>query len=456
MITNWLSNHKPTIGYGVLALGTIIPNNVISIGAWILLIIIALRRPDCVSFLIGFTIPFEITGAYQTFFHIKHFHISCTLGAVVIGLAAVRTKTGLAQWLPDMKKVKWLLVYFIWAGITIGFSSEKVMSARMFLNLIWLLAASFIIYYCLRNHDEQARKGMILSFIASLMITVVNVIAFNINRKGWTVTTFDGGWSSGLYAALIPFLMISMEPRLLDRRRAYLAGLLISGSVTYLLISNNRTAYFCFIVGLITFGYLNRSRFSMAQASTVLWAIIVIQLAGYYFLPGYQEVSGKLVNRMLDIFGPSFSHRIAMYKRCLYDTSMYQVLTGSGIGSLRWPVTEPMHSDYLQIARETGIIGVLMISWFIGTLSSGIRKHWQTAVLEERTRLSALISIMVMILTFMLAQNILTRFVVWFSLGIALSFADSSRIARQNDPSCTGHRNAEVSPDDRRAMPRGH
>lgn len=328
-----------------------------------------------------------------------------------------------------------LIAFFLWSGLGVMMSSEVDLLWAEWFRLLTLVAYFFLVVHLLDTPDKVHRYmiillgcGVVMSAVAVAQYLTANVsldlesaladMGLRAERAYADPEALASGPAvrvSGLtghsnWLAMVILVLLPLNAYFYRINKSiYVRGLILGALVLELMaliLTFTRTGFLVGAVVLILLFFRNLVRFTPGRMAGVLLALF---FAWFLLPPQYKErvlsvpqytQSESVQNRMqlqeaaADIFkdNPVFGVGIGGFGPELLKRD-YQVATTMQwfVDRYDWPVTAiGTHNMWLQIAAETGFVGLILFIAFIGLLIRELRMAQRQFTAVGDTRMAAL------------------------------------------------------------------
>ncbi len=312
------------------------------------------------------------------------------------GMPVAATLSGgalIAAWWPKMDRGKpqwWsaaIVALVFWASLSIVRSNELSTSINTLAILVSAVALGFAV--ARSGRIPGAIWGIALAAVAgAAIVSAMGLSEYVVNaRKGdtsWRVfSTFTmPNFLAGYLVMSIPLgLGVFLAAR--ERLFAGFAGLALLLDGACLLLTGSRFALVALVCAMATFGVLGW-RAGALRGSSRKRAMILAVLALLAIVIGARPLLTRLKSGSAEAYSGQF--RTLTWRGTLHMAAAHPIL-GAGIGSFPTAYapfaeagfTEHAHNSYLQLAAETGFVGLVFFAGgIIGVVLTGIRSVWRT------------------------------------------------------------------------------
>lgn len=326
-----------------------------------------------------FIIPFSKAG-------IEIFGITAIVGWVILKGLRIKNK-GLSlnkknYFLWIRNSVFLALAVFLTANllscitsIAMGHSLSAFFTKTLEYALFFIVIASVF-------SDAKGIKRLLLVVLVSTALCYINGLAqyfmgFDLVRRdalaGYRISgSLINPNDFGNYVIMfIPLSVSLLCLKKLILRCRILVGILLLISLCCLILSNSRASFIGFAAGISFFGYMKGKKFFIG--SLILLLLSLLALAGAIKEKTYY--AGKVKGVTIDI-------RFSLWEEALNIIRDYPI-TGAGLNvytkiAPKYKVHKLggmyAHNSYLQMAAETGIVGLTAFLWFVWAIfSRGVR-----------------------------------------------------------------------------------
>jgi putative inorganic carbon (hco3(-)) transporter len=230
--------------------------------------------------------------------------------------------------------------------------------------------------------DAKGIKRLLLVVLVSTALCYINGLAqyfmgFDLVRRdalaGYRISgSLINPNDFGSYVIMfIPVLLsLVIWKKLILRYRVIIISVFLM-SLFCLVLSYSRGAWLGFLAGILFFGFLKSKKFFLC--------FVVILIAGLFFMPQRAKDRMKQIDSMEKV---TINYRTIVWKEALSVIEDWPILgTGLNTYTLVGPhyKIHPKggiypHNCYLQMAAETGIVGLTAFLWFLWAIfSRGVR-----------------------------------------------------------------------------------
>lgn len=262
--------------------------------------------------------------------------------------------------------------------ILVAFASVLTSSTKLAGVADWLrVASTFVIYLVVIQVFRSKRSinrlvnAILVSSIIPLAVGAYQVM----NNAGSLAVTASGEFerifgtfghpnSFGFYLVLVLAIAIPLFIENTEPAKKILLGLLIASCSTMLILTFARGAWIGLVVALTVM--------AMIRYKKMLYWLPIILIAMFVLFP-------QIANRFQDVVqggqaAGSFGWRLNFWDQGFFDLVKQRPLLGFGIGSFPFFKGNDAHNDYLRLAVEVGIPGVLL---YLTTLYVVGKTTWQ-------------------------------------------------------------------------------
>ena len=285
------------------------------------------------------------------------------------------------------------LVFLAFAAVTLSMSMNHLEGLRLLFKLSYPFL-TFLIVMGVAGSAERVETLMRYTLAAALIYTVlVNpVLALNGGyRLDLDGTLRVGGLGSGdnpFAFYVTAMLMIAFARFMMRKEIPYLLFSLIL--IVWVYLTGSRTAAVAAMLGIGIIGLL--TAFSTGNRKMIIATVAVVTLAGFVLIP-------KVLQRSLGFVPtPSELYSMARSPLTLYNSVNWQgrellwailwaaflgsPIIGLGLGSSAAVIMETFpdqnvkvaHNEYMRMATDTGIIGVLLMMFALGAWLFGLAR----------------------------------------------------------------------------------
>jgi len=298
------------------------------------------------------------------------------------------------------------LSFIFWYLITCFYSLNPIMGAVHFLSL---LVYFIVMHLSIESDSDEIRKKFVnLYILSSIILSIVVCIQFSFNWKNYIRLGILPSAHFPNHNLLAGFLTIGIifilgklfVEKKLDIKQVLFYWLSAVIIITAMVITFSRGAWIGLISGIFLL-FLSDYR----KILRTFFGFLILLLVLFIVVP--QDYSAKwFAHKFLNPIGKS---RLIIWQTC-FNAFTARPLTGWGAGSLReaylkfsvpaeWEIgrysnyTRFAHNEYLDLATETGLIGLALYLWLIYSVFSSMKKSIEEPFI--RYFLSAIVSIFV-------------------------------------------------------------
>lgn len=309
----------------------------------------------------------------------------------------------------------WLFAWLVFVSL-LGVSFEQSFWGSYFRREGLLTWASYLIVFMVSGAvftKETVQKKVSIAVVASAcIVSFLGIVQFVLAGylsignsylyNGRIVSTFGQPNFLGTFLAMsLPFFWhLSFRRGLLVRFALWIGGLIVAIG---LICTASRSAYLGFFVIALFWGFFHRKSFFFATAIMVGFVALIIFLFPFVLQEQWRRAEFDLgkhwtaENRGL-IFLRSFDlilkRPIAGYGVESYGLIFQSVVRPSDLG-LREIAVDSSHNIFLDIAVQSGMVGLLLFLWFLKTLYSYVLHRAKENIQEQKTWIIAMIAVIV-------------------------------------------------------------
>ena len=186
---------------------------------------------------------------------------------------------------------------------------------------------------------------------------LLEAILLGVDREGFTSNV---GY---FFLSVIPFLFFLRDKKILQ----YISLVYL---LYYILVSMKRGAILIGFLSVLYFFYMRLKNSDRRERYVVIVSTVAIIVLSFYFIQSFYLSSEYFQMRLESTLSGSASNRQDFYPKLInyffYNTSAIQFLLGSGADYTIRVIGNYAHNDWLEIAVNNGLLGlVLYLSLFI-------------------------------------------------------------------------------------------
>jgi len=405
--------------------------------------------------LLIFSLPFTAVGSYRLFFTLKPFQI---IGVV---LTLTLFSTWLRGLLPRRRKTSLdlpLVLFVVIMLVSITNSGQVIQSWRMFFNYSILIVLTLMLtgWY---DRNEVKNIPRLLVWGAALMapFQIINLFLENFNRKYIPVSTFEGGYTTGDYLIFVlPFVFVYM---ISGKYARWLKALLVALLLFDLILTYNRAAWLSGVFIMVMFLMYAHPMLKKTWRTLLLVVLLggclltaTLTYSDYFvryiyvqlywrlnpvhlYTGGAYPVAGDPASRGAELHErvPNEHWRFYRWRQVVREYFLPHWFIGSGIGNIGLPLhNPPAHNNGLQIAGETGIVGLSIFVWLYLSFYRAINQALTTGKISRMVFTACTASMGALIIHGYL-HNTLVLFHFWalLSFGVLLNSAKPRLLAAE-------------------------
>lgn len=277
-----------------------------------------------------------------------------------------------------------IIVYLLATSLSVIFSSNFALSLKNFLTknseyiILYFIVAEFAL------DKRRLKNAIVIMLVATAMIVADCIFQYFLGFDFLRQRTLEAGRISAsfnmpgdLAGYLTPMLCLTLSLCFLKLKRKISLSLRI-GSVlllSLLILSFARGAWIGFIVAVCFLGLVENKK--------IIYVTFAVLLILGVVMPHLLEAPDDILGRLKSIV--AFSNSNDLDRRTIWQAAMLMIrdrpLFGHGLSTfmgifpsygkdyyyLRYGIIPYAHNCYLQIAAETGIVGLVSFLMLIGT-----------------------------------------------------------------------------------------
>jgi putative inorganic carbon (hco3(-)) transporter len=252
-------------------------------------------------------------------------------------------------------------------GVAIGHSLKAFFTKTLEYALFFIVVVDVF-------SDYKKLKRLLIVTLISVALAYINgiaqyIIGFDIARgfplsNGAITGAFSNPNGFGNYVIMfIPILLgLSICKNILFRYRAIIF-FMFSMSLFCMIFTYSRASVIGFSAAVLFFGFV--------KSKKLLFVFIIILLLGFFILPNRLHDQLKRTSNLETL---QKEHRVSLYMSAINIVKNYPI-TGAGLNTYAMVIPKYAiddsdrnhyaHNSYLQIAAETGIVGLMAFLWFL-------------------------------------------------------------------------------------------
>lgn len=242
-------------------------------------------------------------------------------------------------------------------------------------NVFHSLLPIYAFYYFSRR--GKITKGNMLWII--ILLISLNTIAYWMNYQKRLIEAVILGIERDEFTSNIGYLFLSVIPLLFflnDRKNIQYVFLVYI--LYYVLVSMKRGAILIGAISVIYFFLVRLKNSSKRERYVIIFLTLMIIFVGFNFIQSFYISSEYFQMRLESTLSGSASNRQYFYPKLLdyflYQTSVAQFFLGSGADYTIRVIGNYAHNDWLEIAVNNGLLGVIL--YF--TLFVALVKNYKT------------------------------------------------------------------------------
>ena len=309
--------------------------------------------------------------------------LSMAVGQIANGVALL---LGLYLWYKNKNTVSiseeakgYIKAYGVFVILTIPsilFSEKPLMGLKEFLNLwFWHYIVFIVIIAFIKHRDYVVNMLTVFLYVTTIdcLLTVPQSLLhlyLGQYARGWGL----GGnplYLAGIMCMLLPIALVIVMDTGFEKRLKKAASFAIAGIVVGLIFNKSRSAWLTelLVIPPAIYKYIKQQKKHLI--------IFVLVLTGVATFMATNPVYVYLVRSITDVTtSRSNVERLLVWESAVHMVKDHPV-TGVGLGQFREKYSQyqsdetqvtvrHVHSNYLQVAAETGLVGLAGLLFFIG------------------------------------------------------------------------------------------
>jgi O-antigen ligase len=301
------------------------------------------------------------------------------------------------------KHARLYILFLAFAGLTLANSFDPLEGLRLYLKLTYPLL-TFLLVVGLCDTPKKLERLMVCTLVAAaLVIFVVTPLfslvgGYEVDYLGFRRIRSVSGHENPFSFYLMILLFIGFTRLVYRKQLRYLVFCI--GAGVLIMLTLTRITFLATIVGLMAITLISAT--AQRQYRALFAGLVVALVVAVPGLPFILDRSLGFVPTPRELFG-LISDPVALYQSINWQgrTNLWPVvwtgfmaspIIGLGLGSSTYVIrqhfptdaTSVAHNEYLRLAADTGIIGVLlfataMIGWLIPMVRYGLMRNAQVA-----------------------------------------------------------------------------
>lgn len=360
------------------------------------------------------TLPFTALGTFELFFTLKPFQVLAVILAAALLRAAGRGMLPPRRRTPLDPLLAAFVAIMLVSLVNTGQWTTSLLLLVNYTSLV-VLALLFSGWYP-AGELVRVPHWLVFGAVGMAPVQIVSLFTEQFTRKLLPVSAAAGASATGDYLIfVIPFLFLLLRPGRLARwGLALLLGcLLFDLTITYNRGSWAAAAFLAVYAVLRLRGRVLVAGKLLLAVSAVWLALFTAALAwlSYFpvadanvlrrFNPLYVASGGMHATRpdeLAERRASSEHWRLYVWKQVAEQFIIPHWLIGSGVGNIGLPLhNPPAHNNGMQVAGETGVLGLALLVAMYLTVYRGLWRSWRASAGRDRFALAAMAALAALI-----------------------------------------------------------